>query len=686
MMQSSPPTRAWERPQSPAESQYSLDFGALGSVHSNESSPVAKQRIDRVLSEDIEGPSDFTINMDKWMRGGTLGKGTARSARSALQTLKEQEVNARSSVPSPRLQVPDSPTKTEGEQTASHHTPSNSPPKESVWDIEHQGSIDEPRDEGEHQDSSDWDPYDGTPQPPVHKEFLQPTVEDYYSELTPARVPSAQRQQSLTPTGLPPARAEESPEQLQSPTEAHVSPSKMSRSSTPGRPSSPTLSPVRSPVIQRSASAHMSSRMNHVRKDEEMYRQLQQLQARCQQLGHLNSALKQALDEEQRIRRQEKTAHEMHMTHATRRENDLTEMKEEAYKRAADFKEEYAEQKVRLRETEVRIANQQQELERSNQYHKEEVEMLRDEMQTQRTAHDREVEAVKQKVEQEKRKRNDAEEAAKMSHEGPEEHREAQDSELQRLRLQLQQVEDAHSNIKELENQLKISHLQVASVRAAKSAADNETAAVRAELDDLKMSQDQETMRVTGEHERAVELAEGLQKKLEELQQQLHDEQTSHDAEIERMQDSHDQAQTSTTSELNDLRNELEANQSLLNDAILERDAAQDSLASLQESHQASELDLQAQLEAVQAQLEASKAELKDSETVNAALDARISEAVRKREGYWKGKLEAGEKERGIMAKALLHQWGREEVGVEVPQGFEYRYSSRRSPGKGAAT
>jgi len=74
-MQSSPPVRAWDRPSSPAGSQYSLDLGALGlESHDNESSPVAAQRVDRVLSEDIDGPSDFTLNMAAWMRGGTMGK------------------------------------------------------------------------------------------------------------------------------------------------------------------------------------------------------------------------------------------------------------------------------------------------------------------------------------------------------------------------------------------------------------------------------------------------------------------------------------------------------------------------------------------------------------------------------------------------------------------------------------
>ena len=69
-MQSSPPRGASPRmiPTSPATSRYELDLDALeGSSVS--SSPIAERTIPRILSEDIDGPSDFTINMMYWMKG-----------------------------------------------------------------------------------------------------------------------------------------------------------------------------------------------------------------------------------------------------------------------------------------------------------------------------------------------------------------------------------------------------------------------------------------------------------------------------------------------------------------------------------------------------------------------------------------------------------------------------------------
>ncbi|TKA66174.1 hypothetical protein B0A49_09141 [Cryomyces minteri] len=61
---------------------------------------------------------------------------------------------------------------------------------------------------------------------------------------------------------------------------------------------------------------------------------------------------------------------------------------------------------------------------------------------------------------------------------------------------------------------------------------------------------------------------------------------------------------------------------------------------------------------------------------VNAALDAKIAAAMRTQEARWRGRLEVLEKERKVMAKTLMRQWGAEEFGASEPQA--YRYRSRR--------
>ena len=112
--------------------------------------------------------------------------------------------------------------------------------------------------------------------------------------------------------------------------------------------------------------------------------------------------------------------------------------------------------------------------------------------------------------------------------------------------------------------------------------------------------------------------------------------------------------------------NQQESDQAALNDAILERDAAQDSL------HTA-----QADLEAARTELAELKSELSDLRIISSTVDVRISDAIRKRESYWRQRVEGMEKEKKFMAKALMRMWGREEVGVEDPQRYAYMFMEK---------
>lgn len=673
ILPSSPPIRAEEHraPSPDVESNYTLDLAALGPDSDNDVS-LPKEKVDRIFSQDIDGPSDFTLNMEKWMRGGTLKiKGTAKS--SILASLKEQQQGMENTEQTrdKHQDLPNSPLTVdgvvEGEPTMSHYTPENSPPKESVW-MEH-ASL-----EGNGHVTSDWDPYaegsrDGTPEPPKHKRFLQPTVEDYYSELTPALI-------SVTP-------GYHSPQQFQSSTEAHISPSKMRRVS-PGHPPSPTLSPARSPTIKHSVSSQQFP-------DQAIHERLNQLIAHCKDLEYQNtvlreslaeeqrlrkqeksqiSALQQALDEEQRIRKQEKTLHDTRMSDAARRENDLAEMKHDADKRAEDFRAECLEQKDRVRKLETEIANNKQERERRNSRRGAEIEMLREELDRLHQTHE---ESKKSALEQARRGREDAREAARVHREEMEEVRDAHDEEMERLKIQIRKMNGVRMEIAEVNVELQDAKDEIARLRAAKVGEVAETV-------DLKVqakSNEDETARMSADWREV----ESLREEIKALRQQIHQQKSTHDSEIHRLQASHEKTQASNTAESNT------DDQSMLNNAILERDAAHDSLAALQSSHK----DLQSQIALLQCENNNLKVKIEDADVVNMALDTRISEALRRREGYWRARLEESERERRVMVKALLHQWGREELGVDLPQAYEYMYvlSPRRhgsqSPTKAGA-
>ncbi|TKA69785.1 hypothetical protein B0A55_08813 [Friedmanniomyces simplex] len=693
-MQSSPPVRAWDRPSSPAESQYSLDLGALGlESRDDESSPVAKQRVDGVLSEDIDGPSDFTLNMASWMRGGTMGKGTMRSARSGLQSLREQEAQDDDGERKhgERLEVPHSPVHVDEEHTkaTSNHTPDHSLPKDSPW--HERASFRDEQEASLDKEESDWDPYapSGTPQPPAHKHFLQPTVEDYHSEFTPARLPSASAHApSLRiPTNSVPRSELASPQ--------HSEPD------TPGRPSSETLSPIRSPerspVLPRSQSVQVSSPFTEPEAHGELERQMQQLQGRCRQLESLNSALKQALDEEQRIRRQEKALHAKLIGDANKREADAAVLKEQPQQRADDLRQELSEQKQRAASLQNQLDRQGQEVEQAERRHADEVGKLRDELEAEHADREQKMKDMKLELALALRGKEASEDTARLHREELEKFRDSEAAEMEQLRHELQQ---ARTSIASAEKRLKDLGVEMESLRNEKAKAEQAADAIRNELAALQRTQNEQTTRLTDDQRHAIEKEETALQQIKDLQQQLRDEQTSHDSEIEQLESAHEQALGAARGTVDAAHGEQEAQQSQLNDAILERDAAQDTLAELQAHRIATESDLtplRADLETTKADLANSQSRLAtattelaslretlaDSEAVNAALDASVSDALRKREVHWRGKLAESERERRVMAKALLHQWGREEVGVDDPQAYAYKYVVRSSPGEG---
>ncbi|KAK4622265.1 hypothetical protein CLAFUW4_07159 [Fulvia fulva] len=646
-MQSSPPVRAWERRDSREqdESDYSLDLGALD-MDTVSDMDIPKQHVDRIFSEDIDGPSDFTQNMEMWMRGGKTPsrKGTLKGAKSTTQPIEEGREDMDDNViRRDMLEVPQNETRGQhDEHTGSHksnHTPDTSPPKASPSVHE------EPF-------SSEWHTYDSTstPAPPVHKQFLQPTVEEYYSELSPGQRASVHSR----------GRSLYSPRSAQK-----HSPSKEDES-TPGRASSPTLSPVRSPILQRSApnsrpgtagTAYSKEAFNDEEKNE-LERQLSQLSAKCQQLEHLNEALDRALEEDKRTRKEESDAHEARLAEATRRERDLAEMKEAAYKHNDGFRREFAELKEKLRDQERLADNARLGSEGSERELGDEIKRLRDQMDAQQTEHRQEVKTLEQDVQLARRSRDDAVASAKAHREELEARNGLQEAEIERLRTALQEAHEDEATIEDLERRLSEANAEVARLKQDKGDLETMISAVRGQLAKSKFDQGGQVSKVTAERTRAVELAAGLQRQLTDLRQQLRDEQTSHEEELEQIRSSYSQADQTTAQELQVIQAELQAKQTELNEAILERDEAKDALQ-IRES-----------------EVEKASAELDDAKAVNVALDSRITEKMQRRDRYWREKLEEADRERQLMAKALMHQWGREEVGIESPQLYKYRYAS----------
>jgi chromosome segregation ATPase len=65
----------------------------------------------------------------------------------------------------------------------------------------------------------------------------------------------------------------------------------------------------------------------------------------------------------------------------------------------------------------------------------------------------------------------------------------------------------------------------------------------------------------------------------------------------------------------------------------------------------------------------------KKTEAINAGFDKGVEEMMKARNEEWRRKYEALKKERGVMSKVLMKEWGEKECGAMEPcQGYRYKY------------
>lgn len=576
-MQSSPPQRAWEPP-SPTTSKYSLDLAALEiDSRSGASTPLPTQQVDKILSEDIDGPSDFTQNLEMYMKGATWTKETDMDNKVDA----EQETHESSST-----------LNGEDEKTTSHHTPSNSPPKDSAFnDAEAHDAA------AEEETSSDWDPYaEGqTPQPQSKHGFLQPTVEDYYSEL-------------ITPDAIQSARLRnESPSQGSKPSGA------IGMRQSSGRASSPTLSPERSPVMERRpTSAHNA--------EDNLAKQLQELRNKYTTLEQLNATLSNNVDKERRMREEVNADYEARLADAARRERDLTEMKTQSHQHKEDFRREFAKLKERVQKQESTQSIHDRQMSALREEHAIEMQNLRDELERVKSEHEQDLQATEQELELERRSREDAEEAARAD-------REALDklnARIEKMHADMHQGEELREQIKE---KLRLVTMDNEMLRAPRQIEERaKLAEERAKLQDQAINK--------------------LQARVGELKGQLHAEKVANQSASLRAAPPSKEMQA----EVNTLRAKV-------NELTIERDELLDNF---------SEAD---------AERKQARKKLAGLQEMQGTIDSKFAMAWNDREVMWKEKWEAWQKERRLMAKVIMRQWGREEMGPPDENGRQpYRY------------
>ena len=262
-----PPPHRDSRGDEPDQTQYSLDLDALNldDEPSALDSPSVHRVVDKIHSDDIDGPTDFTVNLAKYFRG------TPR--KQPLPAWEEQqdlfdETTAdflTNSSPNPSHRFDRS---TQSESGATDTTPRLD-----------QGALEDPR-----------------------KNILQPTVEDYNSELTPGRpastnvIPDAAQRRSYSTSRL-----------------------RLSQNQRPSSP--PTIDSMRSTM------AYFDSTPNQ--KPHSLYQELQKLRA-------LNESLQTQLDTErasrqyQRADRSQSRGRSEDGNELESLQNELSRMREES--------------------------------------------------------------------------------------------------------------------------------------------------------------------------------------------------------------------------------------------------------------------------------------------------------------------------------------------------------------------
>jgi chromosome segregation ATPase len=228
-----PPPHRTPHGDEPDQTQYSLDLDALNldDEPSALDSPSVQRVVDKIHSDDIDGPTDFTVNLGKYF------KGTPR--KQPLPAWEEREDLF--------------------DETNADFLTNSSPNRSPVFDRSTQsesGAIDPtPRpDQGAFEDP--------------RKNIPQPTVEDYYSELTPGRPASVNLPQNSA--------------QRRSYSTSRLRQSQNQRPSSP-----PTIESMQSPM------SHFDSTPNQ--KPHSLYQELQKLRA-------LNESLQTQLDTERASR------------------------------------------------------------------------------------------------------------------------------------------------------------------------------------------------------------------------------------------------------------------------------------------------------------------------------------------------------------------------------------------------
>ncbi|KAG8627931.1 hypothetical protein KVT40_003804 [Elsinoe batatas] len=665
-MDSSPPLPAHHslsHPSSPArsahndaQSDYSLDLGALTKdSFSAPPSPPVMRKVDEVRSEDIDGPSDFTLHMEEWMRGtrkgrskGTLGRGTQRNPFGTMKkgTVKSMFAQSPDSQIEEEDEVIPQQAVRECDLPVRQRQVDTTVPDSSLFLDDRAGSA-TPR------LSTNSSMLDTNVEQAWMKgrQFLQPTVEDYNSELTPGRPLSAPPMPRPSPLAyMDRAGSQGPPVPKHGSSDNHEEMDQLRRQLEESR------------ILREKSELRAQHFEDQLRSSNEARKELQN------QLDRTTDALRSA-NEGQPDKASDTTQLTALEAQLQKSQDETAEAGKELSK-AKSLADELRTQLDEMRESEdAELHDLRWQVKSLAEGEKRLIAEVDDLKSKLKTAVD-EATRLRTDLDSEKRAKDDLQSRLNTTPS----HQSApkpiiSEADLHSLRTQLQSAKDEITSLRaRLQQPLPQAPT---TTQSDLDTAKQEILHLREELDLLQdLSRLDDDDRPTQKHARTETTVSSGD---EQLRSQL-DAAVQKAEHFESMVKEYAAQIASLRSGLLASKDDAEGLRRELDLAHKQADTPEPNDAELRESER-KRLDLHATVDEMHK-------ELNGLRQANEAMDRRVSESLRKREEGWKVKEQEWLRERKTMVKALMRQWGREEVGMDArEQRYRYQFGGKRGGG-----
>jgi hypothetical protein len=672
-MPSSPPRRIHSR-HSSNSSQYSFDLDALMPPDEHDSSSLvvqqpSKKAIDVVDSEDIDGPTDFTQNMEYWMSTKlptvmepTKLEGALKNdmeeyigGDDAESTTKHMHIKRNSPVEAP-LELP-----SDNEFDPDKSDMSATTPRRSYEG----GMTDSFFNDIPHGDEST--PRTVEPASPLSRPVTrQATVEDYEESIL--------RPRDLIAASSSPMAADDRNPESAGPSETEKA-----------------LETALNQLREELASVRTQMEEQQYRQSQELTDSKASYETKLAQLqSHAGDAgLEQArqLDASEALNRQRESRIRSLEAHIADQDDRLEEAKREIVTLSQEL-DELGADKIRIQDEESilqknhdvlqtntvkleqTVRDLERQVERATNDHVQELQRAYDIL---RGRHARLEETVK-----------DLEEEVNYTKTEHDKKAHATSEEIEQLRSKVGKLQEENAALrinaaeKDAEHRQEISTFETAAEETVSNAREvhcQEQNRLKLELETTK--EENSTFR--------TEIRE-TDKEFQRLRCMLQDQSSTHiemltkerDLLISKFKDQkskHAKSQSGFQSTISTLQAKVKELSTTNTTLKMDLQSTTDVLSKTHQMVKIAELETKAALREKQKVSTELKMLIEKTDAINVQFDKAVNELMREKEREWRARFQALKKERGVMSKVLMKEWGEKECGTMEPnQGYRYKY------------